>query len=59
MKLRITLDLDPEVLGTDVLSFLASVRFVLKGFFPKARMNVLIEKSCKPATPESTLQPPH
>ena len=54
MKLRITLDLDPEVLGTDVQSFLAAMRFVLKGFFPKARMNVLIEDSCKPATTGST-----
>lgn len=54
MKIRITLDLDPDALVTDVQSFLASVRFVLKGFFPSARMNVLIEDSCKPAKAGST-----
>lgn len=58
MKLRLSIDLDSEVLALDVQSFLAAVRYVLRGIFPKARMTVTADESrdtpCTPATPVST-----
>ena len=58
MKLRLTIDLDPEVLAIDVRSFLAAVRYVLRGIFPRAQMIVTFgepkDPSCKLATRSST-----
>lgn len=58
MKLRLTFHLDPDVLAIDVQSFLAAVRFVLRGIFPTARMVATIEETkgptCTQVTPSST-----
>ncbi len=65
MKIRLTIDLDPEVLVVDLHSFLAAVRFVLRGIFPEARLRVSIDETplalpcSKLATPTSTNPPTH
>ena len=62
MKLRLAVDLDPEVLAVDVQSFLAAVRFVLRGIFPMAKLRVTVDETpightCTPATHVSTTPP--
>lgn len=61
MKLNLAIDLEPNTLGIDVTSFLASVRFILRGMFPGSKLRVTLDKkpSCKPVTRESTPPPPH
>ena len=57
MKLHLAIDIPTETYATEVQSFLASVRFVLKGIFPGSKIRVTVESEkaplCKPATRES------
>jgi len=64
MKIRLTIDLDPDTLALDLQSFLASVRFILRGLFPSSKMSVSLEPErkgtpCSQATIESTPPPPN
>lgn len=65
MQIKLSFDIDADAAGVDVQSLLASVRFLLRGFFPKARLRVSLEEtpkdnlSCRSETPASTTLAPH
>jgi len=60
MKLKLLIELDPETTARDLQAFVASVRYILRGFFPRAKLQATLEhqkRPCKSVTPPSVSSP--